>query len=71
MVSACIYRHDRIETYSKTFEYNSFRAAKSWMTMRRHPRGNATSESMNEPLKLTLQIDAEHAPPNKMSCQFL
>lgn len=28
-------------------------------------------QSMKEPLKLTLQIDAEHIPPKKISCHLL
>ena len=57
--------------YSKTLEYSSLRAANNWMTMRRQPRGKAMSESTKEPLKLTLQIDAEHMPPKTMICHVL
>ena len=39
--------------------------------MRRQPSGKAISESTKEPLKLTLQMEAEHAPPIKTICQFL
>lgn len=39
--------------------------------MSRHPRGNETSESTKDPLKLTLQIDAEHIPPKKTSWKLL
>lgn len=63
--------HAARATHSKMFEYSSFLAAESWMTMSRQPRGKATTESMNEPLKLTLQIDAEQKPPMMINCQFL
>ena len=59
------------DTNSKTFEYNSCFAAKSCMMMSMQPSGNAMRQSMNDPLKLTLQIDAEHIPPKKMSCHVL
>ena len=39
--------------------------------MRRQPRGKDTNESMKDPLKLTLQIVAEHIPPKKISCHLL
>lgn len=59
------------DTYSKTLEYSSLRAANTWMTMSRQPRGKATSESMKEPLKETLQMDAEQKPPMRISCHNL
>lgn len=62
---------EREKTYSNTLEYSSCLAAKSWMMMRMHPRGNEIRQSMNDPLKLTLQIDAEHIPPKNISCHLL
>ena len=41
------------------------------MTMSKQPRGKAMSESTKEPLKLTLQIDAEHIPPKAIICHVL
>ena len=58
-------------TYSKTLEYSSLRAAKNWIRMSRQPSGNDTRESTKEPLKLTLHMEAEQAPPIKTICQFL
>lgn len=59
------------QTHSKMLEYSSCLAANNWITINAHPRGNEISESMKDPLKLTLQIDAEHMPPKKMSCHLL
>ena len=41
------------------------------MDTRRAPRGNEARQSMNEPLKLTLQMEAEAMPPKKMICHTL
>ena len=39
--------------------------------MSMQPRGKEIKESMKDPLKLTLHMEAEHMPPKKMSCHVL
>ena len=64
-------RIKRLVAYSNTLEYSSLRAAKNWIRMSRQPSGNDTRESTKEPLKLTLHMEAEQAPPIRTICQFL
>jgi hypothetical protein len=41
------------------------------MKINRQPIGIAIRESIKLPLKLTLQMDAEHIPPMTTSCHIL
>ena len=55
-------------TYSKTFEYNSFRTDTICTLTRSAPSGNAINESTKLPENETEQIAAEQNPPMMMSC---
>jgi hypothetical protein len=55
-------------TYSKTLEYSSFFTDSICTETRSPPSGKEMRLSIREPLKETLQIDADAIPPKKISC---
>jgi len=72
LASAALTKLNKVATViSNTLPYSSLRTLRSWIATRSAPRGKERRQSMNEPLKETLQIDAEHIPPKNISCQKL
>lgn len=65
------YVQSRAWTYSKTYEYNTFRTLNSCIPTSNAPKGKETTASIKLPANPTVQMAAEHIPPIKISCHQL